>query len=1481
MNSIEFEIGIQRKFEHFWPLVVRVKQPDGLTIHAEGTLQLSEDDLIRLTQEQENYLEYGTILGKAVFRETVRETFVRTLGQSSQETTVRFLLSNEADSQDSVRSLHWERLCAPIDAGGEWNLLARDQRIPFSQYIPTIIDRRFPPIGRLDLRALVIVASPSNLGKYNLVEFDVEQAVNTVRESLGEIPCDLLANIDGARGPPTLEQLSEQLTNAKKPYTILHFVGHGKLLKDGETVLYLATKDNEVQPVTAKQLLDELKYIGNKQGLPHLTFLCSCETADPRAETGLRGLAQRLVRDLGMPAVVGMTRKVTMETALKLAQKFYQRLREHGEVDLALDEATAGLGHRQDITVPALFSRLGGRPLFCDRLQDRELTDAEIDFGLAKLTELIAQRAPNATVLEESFKEQVQILEQTQGSQLPAARQKRREALDELNILCSQVVEISFDAIAALDKKPPIYDAKCPFPGLSSFREEKYHKFFFGRQQLVTELQQALLKDNFLAVLGPSGSGKSSVVLAGLIPQLQAEKPSLQMAYLTPNSEPVAQLQACLSQVSDQSVVLVVDQFEELFTLCNEEGQRLQFIKQLLELAESMPVIITIRADFLGECTVYEPLRQRIDHNSKLVGPMDAAQLGKAMKMQADHAYLEFEEGLNNAILAEVEQEPGAMPLLQYALRSLWERRRGRFLCYEEYEAIGKVQKAISQTADAVYDSLSGDEQEKVKAILIRLTRLDEETVEEAERRDTRRRVALEDLVPSGDDPTVTKGLVDRLAGEGARLVVTSRDSLTGKQEVEVAHEALIRHWERLQKWINDNRSNLQLRETIRRAALEWEGNKKQESYLVHRGGRLEDTEVLLQQPRFLNQKEADYVNACVGLRESLRQKELEQERKARKAAQRTAAGAVIASIVMLVMGSFTVFQWREAKISQIRTLRQSTELNWRSNQQIEALLDFLRIAKLLDHKLLQLFKPQEELERLRETLPKIVYSVQEFNRLDDVVGFQSTADGEMIVTSYPGGIAVWQLDGKLEKEYNNEEDMDTLTQSEVNYCQIPEKNFVFVIFDASDCTLDGKMFARLDEDTRKVLISNSDGTSQEVFQAHDNVITAVRFSPDSKMIATASWDTTVKLWNLDGTLPTTSIRLEGHTESVNALDFSRDEEIIASGSSDDTVKLWNRDGTLLKTIEGHQREVWGVSISPDSQVIASGSSDDTVKLWNRDGTLRKTIQGHRDTVREVRFNSDGDILASATDDRTVKLWRLKDIPLTILNHDSDKVYAVSFNPDGETIATTRGQGSVAFWDKHGMSLGTQKWQYGPITALEFSPDGTLIVSAAGDRTVRLSRADGSGIKFLQGYTGEITQKEVLAVSFSPDSQIFATGNNQGEIEIWNRDGTLKQNFLGHKDSFVRGLSFSPDGQILASASWDGTVKLWNRDGSLKETIQAPGGGLFGVAFSPDKEPGQQIIAAATQDGTVKLWDRDGTELQTIKAHETELPPTKNDKSLI
>jgi formylglycine-generating enzyme required for sulfatase activity/energy-coupling factor transporter ATP-binding protein EcfA2 len=904
-----FEITIQRKSGDRWPIVAEHSRPgELLPIRSEGTLVVTLEDVQQLTSLLTKPKDYGTVLGKALFQDQIRDAFVSALRES--EDSLRVLLFIEA-ADSKLKFWRWERLCAPID--GDWQLLALEQRSPFSFYIPAITDRRFPSIGRRDLRALVFVASPSDGERYNLAPFDIKATVDSVRTALGNIPSDVLATVEGAIAPPTLDTLCSQLTDRTKQYTILHFVCHGKLMDDGETVLYLAKTDNTVEPVTATRLLERLEPLRGARGLPHFAFLCACESASPETEGSLGGLAQRLVRDLGMPAVVAMTDKVTIKTAQVLAENFYRQLKTSGEVDTALHEATASLAERGDITVPALFSRLGARPLFSDQL-DRELTNSEIEYGLERVEKLLSERSP---VLSHPFEEQAQQLRNIIVADVAAlskqARQEREQALTEIDNLCDEALDISFHALA-LDQQPPDYDSRCPFLGLYPFRQEN-REFFFGRDELITQLQQKLTEHNFLAVLGASGSGKSSLVLAGLIPALQQQQPNLAIAYMTPSSNPNEQLQISLSPYLEnlsptetvtvnvppslqgkgvrglgQSIILVIDQFEELFTLCNDEAQRLAFIEQVLSLSQQQKVVITMRADFWGECAPYHELKDLMEARQKLIAPMNVSELRKAMEMQAAQVGLRFEAGLSNTILDDVQGEPGAMPLLQHALLELWKRRHGRWLRCEEYDAIGGVKKAISQTADDVYNRSQPEEQDQIKNIFVRLTRLDEEAVQGEQRRDTRRRVGLEELVPLGGKLVVTKNLVQRLAGEGARLVVTSVDESTNQEEVEVAYEALIRYWPRLLDWLNENRTDLQLRETIRQAALEWEEEPKDENYLVHRGGRLEDAEALLKKAGFLNQLEANYISACVELRErsaleqeQRQQRELQREKQARR----------------------------------------------------------------------------------------------------------------------------------------------------------------------------------------------------------------------------------------------------------------------------------------------------------------------------------------------------------------------------------------------------------------------------------------------------------------------------------------------------------------------------------------------------------------------------------------------------------------------
>jgi len=1495
MNAFEIEITIQSKSgESSWPLVVRCKQPDGLIIHSKETLQLNQDDFNKLIAQHENEKEYGIILGKAIFQGAVRETFIRALSKTTQSSHLRILLSIEVAENDQIKTLHWERLCAPIDTDGSWHLLARDQRVPFSLYIPTLIDRYFPPMGRRDLRALVLVASPSNLGKFQLAPFDVQAVLSGVKESFGDIPYDVLANnIEGALGPPTLQELSKQLTNAKKPYTLLHFVCHGKLLDSGETVLYWATEDDRVLPVPGEELLGELKNIGNNQrGLPQFTFLCSCESADPRAEGALGGLAQRLVRNLGMPAVVAMTRKVSVETALALGRSFYKRLRESGEVDVALQEATAGLGKRYDITVPALFSRLGGRPLFSDRLEDRELTDEEIEYGIDKVRKLLEERAPHASVLLQRFETQVKTLKNTQGADSRIALADRIQAILELDNICDQLLDLSFDALAALGKEPPEYKAECPFPGLFSFGDKRYHKFFFGRDELVQELQKELIKENFLAVIGASGSGKSSVVLAGLIPKLKEQEPSLQWVYLTPGKEPLKQLERRLERllkVSEQHSILVVDQFEELFTLCEDKALREAFIEKLFHFAEGRKVVITMRADFLGECTFYPELRKRIETRQKLVGPMEPAELVIAMKMQADSAGLRFEAGLSHAIFNDVQGEPGVMPLLQYALQELWKRRRGRWLCSEEYQAIGGVQQAIAKTADDFYNSLSASEQEQVRNIFLRLTRLDESALQGEKRRDTRRRVELEALVPTGSDLSTTKKLVQQLAGEGVRLVVTSRNESTGKEEVEVAHEALIRYWPMLQNWLNQNRSDLQLRQTINQGAEEWlhhHHESDKDSYLIHQGGRLEDAEKLLTQPKSvrLNQEEAEYVLACVELRDRIRKQE--EQRRRRQLIAATSAAFILGGFAI-----FAGFKWREADIKKIQATLESADARLASNQTLDARIESLQAAKALKKSFWQTLWPEAGLRnQVMGKLSTTIYAGQELNRFEsyqkEVYHIAFSPDGKTMATSGTESLArsvstivVWDISSKKNlAEFKTDPDKNSKIDS---MAFSPKDSKLLVTAGADDTTS----------------LWDTTGKKLATLEGHKGEVKDAEFSRDGKLLVTAGADGTVILSDTTGKKLTT---LKGHKGEVKSAMFSPDGKLVVTLGKDNVIYLWDTSGKKLQELSNHQGEVKSVAFSPNSKLLVTAEDGGIVRVRDTTGKELGVRKKHQGQVNSVAFSPDGKQLVTGGQDNNAFVWDtahlLNTKGITLNQHQGD-ITNVAFSLDSKLIVTGGKDDTIRLWDTTGKQLFILKMREGE-DKIAISRDGTLLATGGKEASVRLWDTTGKQFILLQGKTkvyeaqfrpntGDIItldedgivrvwnksgkqlselqrrQGKINYAKFSPNGKSIVTRGQDGTASLWDISGKKLADLKGHQGQF-NNAEFSPDGKLIVIAGEDGTARLWDTSGKQLYVLKGHQGPVFAAEFSPD---GKSIITAG-EDGTARLWDTQGKQLYVLKGHQ-------------
>ncbi len=397
----------------------------------------------------------------------------------------------------------------------------------------------------------------------------------------------------------------------------------------------------------------------------------------------------------------------------------------------------------------------------------------------------------------------------------------------------------------------------------------------------------------------------------------------------------------------------------------------------------------------------------------------------------------------------------------------------------------------------------------------------------------------------------------------------------------------------------------------------------------------------------------------------------------------------------------------------------------------------------------------------------------------------------------------------------------------------------------------DGKTIASASADSN-IVLWYLNGEKYKVLRSHKDAVNNVSFSHDGRTVASASQDKTVKLWNPNTKQVKT---LVGHKEVVNSVSFTPDDKIIASASSDKTIQLWHRDGKPLKTLLGHKNAVLSVAWSPNGQTLASASTDKTVKLWSRNGNLLKTIAGHNDAVRSIAWSSDGRVIASASLDKTVKLWSREGKLIKILSGHNDKVTTVSFTPDGQIVASASTDKTVNFWSRDGILLGTLKDHGDWVNSVSFSPDGKTLASGSRDTTVKLWKLQDLKSKF-RHHSGDVT-----SISFSPQGDLIASGSLDKTIRIWNSEAKLLHILKGHKNG-VWGVSFSPKGDMLASASTDATVKLWKRDGTLINTLSEHKDAVLSVSWSP-----QNIIASGSKDKTVKLWSQNGKLLKTLWGH--------------
>jgi PAS domain S-box-containing protein len=450
-----------------------------------------------------------------------------------------------------------------------------------------------------------------------------------------------------------------------------------------------------------------------------------------------------------------------------------------------------------------------------------------------------------------------------------------------------------------------IYEGECPYRGLQFFDVE-HAPFFFGREALTGWLLDALQRNNrFLAIIGPSGSGKSSLARAGLVAALRSGgitgSTGWPITICRPGRDPLESLAVALCAIpdlklsaldvsdladkltnsertlhqlvrvalhdapADHRLVVLVDQFEEVLTLCQDEKLRQALIDNLLyaiSTAEGQTVVLlALRADFYGKCASYPALAAALSDHQLLVGPMSEDELRRAIERPAQMTGCEFESGLVGKLLDDVRNQAGGLPFLQHALLELWERREGRLLTHAAYQDTGGVAGALERRAEAIYSSLRDLEKDICRRIFLRLTQPGEGT------EDTKRRASLLELTPARGEQVAVETVVNILSGSDARLItVAGEEDLKGERFIEVAHEALISGWSRLRRWVDQDRDALRTHRRLTDAASEWERKGRDESYL-YGGARLREAEEwAATRPADLSQLEREFLNASLSM---------------------------------------------------------------------------------------------------------------------------------------------------------------------------------------------------------------------------------------------------------------------------------------------------------------------------------------------------------------------------------------------------------------------------------------------------------------------------------------------------------------------------------------------------------------------------------------------------------------------------------------
>lgn len=922
-----------------------------------------------------------------------------------------------------------------------------------------------------------------------------------------------------------------------------------------------------------------------------------------------------------------------------------------------------------------------------------------------------------------------------------------------------------------------VSDITNPYKGLRAFQENDAVDFF-GRAALTEQLLARLTEEHdgarFLAIAGPSGSGKSSVVRAGLIPALRhGALPNSGHWFITdmlPGTHPFEELEAALLRVSvnpvpglhdqlaedrrglvraakrilpsdqDVELVLVIDQFEELFTLVDDEAIRAHFIDNLLSAATDprsrVRIVLTLRADFYHRPLNYPRLAELMRSHTEIALPMTTSELERAITGPGERIGLRFEAGLVAAMIADVNAQPGALPLLQYALTELFERRADLLLTLHTYRDSGRLTGALARRADELFGELEADGKAAARQIFLRLVTLGEGI------EDTRRRVLQAELEAGiGETRAVEEVLV--LYGK-YRLLTFDRDPLTHSPTVEIAHEALIREWARLRDWSAESRDELRIQRRLSAATSDWQSAERDPSFLAA-GARLAQFEALLAGHLALTAGEREYVIASSAEHtrreaqvEVARQRELILAQQAahsqRRAANRLRYLVGTLAIFLVVAALLSLAATKNASAAAAAedqaqhaaaTARADADQAITASWSLEAYLlaqsnRDTELAHLLEIRALRAGTVANDSAAQAVAQMNIVYHptrmIESKSGPGQMLNMTLSSDGQYIdavrvTPDYQATVEVWDVQsGQLVWTFKNVSNpsaplspdgksvligkgmpklVDIRTNDTVQgFITMPfPRVYTLALSPNSQYVAAGDDTPDPDAGYPVAHLWNIQGKEIGRLVRHQNIVYSMTFSPDSQYLLTGGADDTAILWNVQ--TGNAVQRFVGHTSAVTSVAFSLDGSYMVSSSNDQTVRLWDtQTGKEIRKLIGHSSFVLGVAFSPDGKTILTGSNDRTARLWDVNSGQELLRLGHPDVVRSVTFSPDGKTLITGCDDGNIRLWDLQTIrasnaliPTFAIDNNFQSLADGAFSPDGKQIVLSGSDHMARIWD--------------------------------------------------------------------------------------------------------------------------------------------------------------------------------------------------------